>query len=192
MYRAAFALCFALVAAAATAWAQGLTPPTVKAGDRWVYDGNGGKRSLTVDSVTADGTIDASIDAPGLSGLAIRYTKEWNVSMAPVAMLGTVRYQRYTPPVCLMPAAPWKTGQSWTCDANWSDGTYSGTVHVTGNIVAREKITVPAGTFEALHAKLNVGGAEVNCWYAPDVANWALCKSSLADYNYALASYSLK
>lgn len=182
------ALC--AVAGAATASAQ-VTPPLVKAGDRWVYDSAGGKRSLTVDSVSGDGTIDATIDAPGLSGLAIRYTREWNILLAPVPMLGTVRYQHYSPAVCLMPASPWKAGQNWTCDATWSDGTYSGTVHVTGEIVGEEKIAVPAGTFEALHAKLNVGGAEVNCWYAPKAASWAQCKSPLPDYNYALASYSL-
>lgn len=182
---------FLLAAAVATAASAQVTPPLVKTGDRWVYDSAGGKRILTVESVSSDGTIDATIDAPGLSGFSIRYTREWNILMAPVPMLGTVRYQRYSPPVCLMPAAPWKAGQNWTCDATWSDGTYSGTVHVTGDIVGEEKVTVPAGTFDTLHAKLSVGGAEVNCWYAPKAASWAQCKSPLPDYNYTLASVSL-
>ena len=190
MMRSALVLFVALLLAA-PALAQAVSPPTVKAGDRWVYEGAGGKRSLKIDSVSGDGTIDATIDAPGLSGLAIRYTKEWNVLMAPVPMLGNIHYQRYSPPVCLMPPAPWSAGQSWSCDAGWSDGTYSGTVHVAGKLSAQEKITVPAGAFDALHAELNVGGSKVDCWYAPKAENWVQCKSALADYNYALASYSI-
>lgn len=177
---------------AAPALAQGVSPPVLKAGDRWVYEGAGGKRSLKIDSVSGDGTIDATIDAPGLAGLAMRYNREWNVLMAPVPMLGEIHYQRYSPPVCLMPPAPWSAGQSWSCDAGWSDASMTGTVHVAGKLLAAEKITVPAGTFDALHAELDVGGSKVDCWYAPRVENWAQCKSALADYNYALASYSLK
>jgi len=187
-----FAVLLLALSFAAPALAQGVSPPAVKAGDRWVYDGAGGKRSLKIDSVSGDGTVDATIDAPGLSGLAIRYDRDWNVLMAPVPMLGTIHYQRYSPPVCLMPSAPWHVGQSWSCDANWSDGTYSGSVHVAGKLLAREKIDVPAGNFDALHAELNFGGSRVDCWYAPKAENWAQCKSALADYNYALASYSLK
>jgi hypothetical protein len=191
MRRLALAPLLALLAAA-PALAQSVAPPTVKPGDRWVYNATDGKRSLKVDSVAGDGTIDATVDAPGLSGLSIRYTSEWNVLMAPVPMLGNIRYQRYSPPVCLMPKAPWSAGQTWTCDAGWSDGTYSGTIHVVGKITAAEKITVPAGTFDALHVDLNVSGTRVNCWYAAKAANWALCKSALPDYNYALVSYSLQ
>ncbi|HEY5209267.1 MAG TPA: hypothetical protein VIJ42_07470 [Stellaceae bacterium] len=177
---------------AAPALAQAISPPAVKAGDRWVYDGPDGKRSLHVDSVSGDGTIDATIDAPGLSGLAMRYTKDWNVMMAPVPMLGTIHYQRYRPPLCVMPPSPWSAGQTWSCDTGWSDGTYSGTIQLAGKIDGIEKITVPAGTFDAVHARLNVGGTEVNCWFAPQVGNWVQCKSPLPDYNYALKSYSLK
>lgn len=180
-----------MLSLAAAAAAQTM-PTAVKPGDRWVYDSVNGKRSLRVDSVSGDGTIDATVDAPGLSGLPMKYTQNWNVLMAPVVMLGNVRYQRYSPPVCLMPAPPWNAGQSWSCDASWSDGTYSGTVHVVGKLGAMEKIAVPAGSFDALPARLNVGGTEVDCWYAPRVANWAQCKSKLPDYNYRLTSYSIQ
>jgi hypothetical protein len=190
MIRAVLATLLALLAAA-PARAQSVNPPAVKAGDRWVYNADIGKRSLKIDSVAADGTIDATIDAPGLSGLSIRYTREWNVLMAPIAMMGEIRYQRYSPPACLMPPAPWSVGQSWSCDANWSTASLSGTAHIVGKIAAREHITVPAGAFDALHVQLDVGGGAADCWYAPQVENWALCKSALSDYNYALASYSI-
>ncbi|MGH7075911.1 MAG: hypothetical protein ACREFD_17175 [Stellaceae bacterium] len=188
------ALAFALaIAAALPAFARGpVDAPVIKPGDRWVYHATDGRRSLSVNSVSGGGTIDATIDTPGLSGLEIRYTRNWNVQMAPIMMMGNVQYQRYDPPVCLMPAAPWHPGQSWSCDANWSTAAYSGTVHVTGKLIAMDKITVPAGTFMALHAALDVGGTKADCWYAPKVRNWALCKSALPNYNYALTSYSLK
>jgi hypothetical protein len=190
MQRALLALLIASLAA--PAWAQGVSPPAAKPGDRWVYGGPNGKRSLHVDSVAGDGTIDATVDAPGLSGLAMRYTKDWNLLLAPVPMLGTIHYQRYSPPLCVMPPSPWSTGQTWSCDAGWSDGTYSGTIHLAGKIDGMEKVTVPAGTFDTVHARLNVSGTEVNCWFAPQAGNWVQCKSPLPDFNYALASYALK
>jgi hypothetical protein len=192
MLRLALAAIIAIAAIVPAAAQNGVNPPTVNPGDRWVYHTPNGNRSLRVDSVSGDGTIDATIDSPGLSGLEIRYTRDWNVLMAPMMMLGNVEYQRYDPPVCLMPAPPWHAGETWSCDANWSTTSYSGTVHVVGKLAAMEKITVPVGTFDALHAELNVGGTKVDCWYAPKVANWARCQSALTDYNYALTSYSLK
>jgi hypothetical protein len=194
MPRLVLAIALAVTAAIQVAEAgTAIDPSTVKPGDRWVYQtGDGGRRVLRVDSVTGDGTIDATIDTPGLAGVEIRYTRNWNVLMAPIMMMGNLQYQRYDPPVCLMPNAPWSPGQAWSCDANWSTAAYSGTVHVTGRLVAMEAVTVPAGRFEALHAALDVGGTKADCWYAPKVENWALCKSALADYNYALTSYSLK
>jgi hypothetical protein len=181
----------AVLAAGPVLAQQAVEPPSVRPGSRWVYKSADGRRTLGVDSVAGDGTITATIDTPGLAGLEVRFTKEWNPVMAPIAMMGTIRFQRYTPPVCLMPQAPWTVGKEWACDAAWTDGTYSGTTHVTGKIEAAEKITVTAGMFDSLRVKTNVGGTETSCWYAPQIEQYALCKSGNADYNYELVSYRL-
>jgi hypothetical protein len=183
----------ALLILAGTAVAQdAVNPPTIKPGDRWNYLNGDIKRSLRVDSVEADGTIVATVTTPSLGGVEARFTRDWNPLMAPVPMLGNVRFQRYSPPVCLMPPAPWTVGKEWACDAGWSDGTYSGTTHVKGKIAAAEKITVPAGTFDTLRLAFNVGGTDATCWYAPQVEYYARCRSAVPDYNYDLVSYELK
>ncbi len=192
MIRAALLAAIALAIAVPALAQDAVNPPEIKPGDRWSYKSNDTKRSLVVDEVAADGTITGTINTPSLAGLEVRFTREWNPLSAPMAMMGHIRYQRYSPPVCLMPPAPWTVGKEWSCDASWSDSTYSGVIHVTGKIEAAEKVTVAAGTFDSLRVKTNVGGTDTTCWYAPQVAQYALCKSGNADYNYELVSYQLK
>ena len=191
--RRSLALLLPIMSLAAPAIAQdAVNPPDIKPGDRWNYLSGDLKRGLSVERVEADGIIVGTVHTQTLGGLEIRFTKEWNPVMAPIFMLGNVRFQRYSPPVCLMPAVPWTVGKEWSCDAGWSDGTYSGVTHVTGKIEAREKIAVPAGSFDALRVHTNVAGTETTCWYAPQVEQFVLCKSANPDYNYELVSYQLK
>lgn len=181
------------IAAASPALAQNaVNPPNVKPGDRWVYSSPAGRRVVSVDSVGSDGAIDATIDTPDLGGLEARFTKDWNPTMAPDDTFGSVRFRRYDPPICQMPAAPWTVGKSWSCDSGWSDGTYSGTAHITGKIAAAEKITVPAGTFDALRVVTKSGTITTTCWYAAKVEQFVRCKSGLATLNFELTSYRLK
>ncbi len=157
-----FLLLFAAAACAQT------MPTAVKPGDRWVYDSVNGKRSLRVDSVSGDGTIDATVDAPGLSGLPMKYTQNWNVLMAPVVMLGNVRYQRYSPPVCLMPAPPWNVGANWSCEfelERWH-GIRARFMSWVSSRRWRKSRCQPALSMR-FTPNVNVGGTEVDCWYAP-------------------------
>jgi hypothetical protein len=193
MVRAALSLLIA-VAAAFPAFAQdAVNTPDIKPGDRWVYQSGEGKRTLTVASVAADGTITGSIQTPSLGGLEITFTKEWNPKMQPAAFAGHVNFLRYDPAVCTMPPAPWTVGQEWSCEAKYSVGDSSGVVSVKGKIEAMEKITVPAGSFDALRIRENVGGTDTKLWYAPaarQVVKVDAGANSL--YSMELTSFELK
>jgi hypothetical protein len=183
----------ALMMLAAPAFAQSVDPPQVKPGDRWVYHSGEGKRILTVTGVAADGTITGEIDTPSLGGLEIRFTKEWNPLMQPQAFAGHVTYLRYKPAVCIMPPAPWRVGQNWSCQSSYDyDGT-PGTVAVNGRIEAMEKVTVPAGSFDALRVRENVGGTETVSWYAPAAGQFVKVDAGAnSPYSMELTFYALK
>jgi hypothetical protein len=193
MLRLAMAAAIA-VAAAAPAFAQGgVNAPMIKPGDRWVYSTLEGKRSLTIDKVEADGTIVGSLETPSLGGLEIRFTREWNPLTQPEAMAGQIFYLHYRPAVCIMPPAPWKVGQQWSCQSAYDFGNNSGTVAVKGKIEAMEKVTVPAGTFDALRIKENVGGTDTVSWYAPRVRQFVKVDAGAnSPYSMELTSFELK
>src|SRR6185437_17176817 len=78
----------------------------------------------------------------------------------------------FDPPACWMAPAPWIVGKEWSCDYN-STG-YQGRryqYHISGKLDGIEKVTVPAGTFEALKITLNFG-SKWTYWYAPAVRNY--------------------
>jgi hypothetical protein len=183
-----------LLSLAVAAWAQNTVgPPTVKPGDRWVYKSGEGRRVLRVDSVESDGTIKASIETPSLGGVELAFTREWNPTMQPQAFAGHINYLRYNPPVCTMPPEPWTVGKDWSCESKYSMGDSSGSVSVKGKIEAMEKITVPAGTFDALRIKENVGGTETTLWYAPAAAQFVKIDAGAnSPFSMELTSYELK
>lgn len=180
------------IAVVAPAFADGVDAPAVKPGDRWVYSSKAGKRVLTVNSVGSDGAIDATIDTPDLGGLEAKFTKEWNPTMAPDDTFGTVKFRRYDPPLCQMPAPPWHVGETWSCSSGWSDGSYSGTLPITGKIEAAEKVTVPAGAFDTLRVVTRSGTTTTTCWYSAKVEQFVRCQSGLDALNFDLTSYSVK
>ena len=182
-----------LLAGGAFAQDQAVNAPAVKQGSRWIYKSGEGKRTLTVTDVDSDGTITAKIETPSLGGLQVKFTKEWDPLMEPDASMGDhINYRRYSPAICLMPAAPWMIGKEWSCDANWTEGSFSGTVTVKGKIEAMEKLTVPAGTFDALRIKENVGGNDSTLWYAPTAQQFVKINASDPNYSMELTSFELK
>ena len=140
----------AAVAFVVPALAQTANSPAVAPGDRWVYQTGIGQQSLTVNKVETDGTIVGQIESPSLGGQEIRFTKDWNVVMQPQDLAGQTVFLRYNPPVCVMPPSPWSVGQTWSCASKFDLGNRVGIVEVSGKIEAMEKITVPAGTFDAI------------------------------------------
>jgi hypothetical protein len=190
-----FALALMIVAlAGGNALAEdAINPPNIKPGDRWVYDGGEGKRTIRVDSVEANGDILANIQTPSLGGLQITFTKEWNPLMQPQAIAGRILYLRYDPAVCAMPPAPWTVGKEWSCEPKYSAGGTTNNFLVKGKIEAREKITVPAGSFDTLRVRENVGGAETILWYAPAAAQFVKIDAGAGSpFSMELVSYELK
>jgi len=189
-----FALALFLLAAALPAWAQdAVNPPAVKPGSRWVYDSGEGKRTLKVESIEANGNIVANIQTPSLGGLQITFTKEWNPLTQPQAVAGRVIYLRYQPAVCAMPPLPWTVGKEWSCESTYSAAGATNTFTVKGKIEAREKITVPAGTFDALRVHENFGGAETTIWYAPAASQFVKIDAGPGSpFSMELVSFELK
>ena len=179
--------------AAAPALAQTVDAPVVVPGDRWVYQSGIGKQSLTVTRVEADGTIVAEIDTPSLGGIEIRFAKGWNPMVQPQAIAGRTIFFHYDPPVCVMPPAPWSVGQEWSCQSKYDFNNNVGTVAVSGKIEAMEKVTVPAGSFDALRVKETVGGVPTVTWYAPAARQFVKIDAGAnSPYSMELTSYTLK
>ncbi len=175
------------------ALAQGVNAPVIVPGDHWVYQSGIGKQSLTVTDVRGDGTIVAQIESPSLGGQEIRFTKDWNVVLQPQDLAGNTVFLHYDPPVCVMPPAPWTVGQTWSCASKFDLSGRVGIVEVSGKIEAMEKITVPAGTFDALRVRETVGGVATVAWYAPAVRQMAKIDAGAnSPYSMELTSYTVK
>jgi len=181
------------LAVASPALAQSVDAPIVVPGDRWVYQSAIGKQSLTVTEVTADGTIVGQIESPSLGGQEIRFTKEWNLVMQPQDLAGHTVFLNYHPAVCVMPPLPWNVGQTWSCQSKFDLSNRVGIVEVSGKIEAMEKITVPAGTFDALRIREKVGGVATVAWYAPAVRQFVKIDAGAnSPYSMELTSYTVK
>jgi len=183
-----------ILAFAAPAFAEdAVNPPSVKPGSRWVYNSGEGKRMLRVESIDPNGDIQANIQTPSLGGLQITFTKDWNPLMQPMALAGRIAYLRYEPAVCVMPPAPWTVGKEWSCEPKYSAGGTPNSFVVKGKIEGREKITVPAGSFDALRVHENVGGAETTLWYAPAAAQFVKIDAGAGSpFSMELVSFELK
>jgi hypothetical protein len=173
--------------------AQTVNPPVVVPGDHWVYQTGIGKQSLTVTEVKADGTIVAQIESPSLGGQEARFTKDWNVVLQPQDLAGNTVFLHYNPPVCVMPPSPWNVGQTWSCASKFDLGNRVGIVEVSGKIEAMEKITVPAGTFDALRVREKVGGVASVAWYSPVARQFVKIDAGAnSSYSMELTSYTVK
>ncbi len=181
------------LALAVPAVAQTVDAPIIVPGDRWVYQSSIGQQSLTVTEVKADGAIIAQIQSPSLGGQEIRFAKGWDLVMQPQDMAGQTVFLHYNPPVCVMPPAPWKVGQEWSCESKFDLGNRVGIVEVGGKIEAMEKIAVPAGTFDALRVREKIGGVTTVAWYAPAVRQFVRIDAGAGSpYSMELTSYALK
>lgn len=175
------------------ALAQRFDAPVIAPGDRWVYQSGVGRQSLTVTEVKPDGTIVAQIDSPSLGEQEARFTKDWDPLVQPQSIAGNTIFFHYDPPVCVMPPPPWKVGQGWSCESKFNFGNRVGVVEVSGKIEAMEKITVPAGSFDALRLRENVGGVATVLWYAPAARQMIKIDAGAnSPYTMELTSYTLK
>jgi hypothetical protein len=183
----------AVLICAAPAWAQSIAAPTIVPGDRWVYQSGIGQQSLSVTDVKPDGTIIAQLQSPTLGGQEVRFTKDWDPLVQPQAIAGQTIFFHYDPAVCVMPPSPWHVGQTWSCASKFNFSNRVGVVEVSGKIEAMEKITGPAGSFDALRVREKVGGTATTIWYAPAARQVIKIDAGAnSPYSMQLTSYSVK
>ena len=166
------------LAALAQSSAQPAAKPTVTVGDRWSWQHTNGlsneKDYTVIETVVevnpAEIRTQAKIKGKSGNGVAT-YTTEWN----PVDV-ATAKYD----PFLKLIEFPLQVGKKWKASADkmlFSNGKH-GSFHLNGEVVALEKITVPAGTFDAYKIKVvlegvgtdedaNIGNTIETRWYAP-------------------------
>jgi hypothetical protein len=170
------------VFAATTFAADALTgdKPEVNVGDRWIWQHTNGlsneKDFTQIENVVAvtDAEIRTQIKVKGKANTAIAtYTREWN----PVDVV-VAKYDPYLKEF----EFPLQVGKKWKSSADkmlFSNGKH-GKFYLKSEVVALEKITVPAGTFDAYKITValdatgtdedaNIGHTIETYWYAPSV-----------------------
>jgi len=160
--------------------AQSADKPDIHTGDLWSMQHTNGltnERDYTTieDAVdVSDKEIQTRLRTKGRTGSAIAvYTKEWN----PIDVVSA----RYDPNLGRF-SFPLQVGKKWNGTADkmlFSNGKH-GKFSFKGEVVSFEKITVPAGTFDAYKVVLtvdaitsdedaNIGHTIETHWYAPSV-----------------------
>lgn len=165
------------------AFAQSATQPDVHVGDRWAWQ-HTNKLANEMDSTDIEDIIEITdkeirtrLRVKGRNGSAIMtFDRDWNRIDAANA--------RYAPSLKEFDF-PLAAGKTWTADADkmlFSNGKH-GKFLLKGTVGSMEKITVPAGTFEAYKISLvidatgsdedaNVGHTVETLWYAPAVKRY--------------------
>lgn len=175
-------LIVSLVFFAAHAFAQSAEKPDVKVGDRWSWQHTNAlvnERDFTriedVIEVSAK-EIRTRVRTKGIgtNGIAT-YTPEWS----PLDVISA----QYDPSLKTL-SFPLQVGKKWNATADkmlFANGKH-GKFVLKGEVVALEKITVPAGTFDVYKVVLtldatttdenaNIGNTIETHWYAPAVKN---------------------
>ena len=122
----------------------------------------------------------------------VRYTDEWNQ----IDFLGAVvgRWITYRPHICSFRFDLIEVGKKWTCSftcEHCPDEIRSG----WGKVLGQEKVSVPAGVFDAIKVELIMSGrisGTYHNWYAPD-AQFPVKRvwNGQAAYVYELVRYEL-
>jgi hypothetical protein len=163
--------------------AQNTDIPDVHVGDRWSWQHTNGlanEKDMTIieDVVELSANeIRTRVRIKGRSGSGIAtYTREWNPIDEGSA--------QYTPHLKEL-AFPLDTGKKWDGSADkmmFSNGKH-GKFFLKGEVVAFEKVTVPAGTIDAYKINVvleatttdenaNIGNTVISYWYAPSVKRY--------------------
>jgi hypothetical protein len=200
----------ALLLVAGSAHAEGTERPELQGGDRWSWqhtNGLVGERDYTlIEDVidTSDSEIRTRERIKGKPGSAVAvFTREWN----PIDVVAA----RYDPMLREF-SFPLTVGKKWDATADkmlFSNGKH-GKFNIEGSVVALEKVTVPAGTFDAYRIELhlaaiatdedaNIGNTLETIWYAPAVKRYVKLENTFSRDGrvrskdvYDLLEYSLR
>jgi len=162
---------------------ENIDKPDIHVGDRWDFQHTNGlaneKDFTQIDDVVeiTDDEIRVRSRIKGKPGNGIgTYTREWNA-----VDVGSARYQ----PNLNVFAFPLQVGKKWDGNADkmlFTNGKH-GKFQLKGEVVAFEKVTVPAGTFDAYKISIaidavatdedaNIGHTVETYWYAPSVKRY--------------------
>jgi len=181
---------FALAGAAATAaYAQSAPAPAMKVGDRWVYDVKSGFGMQTITfqetrEVTAvsRGAFKVKVTGKTAAGADFSHVEDFS---APGALRsGTLcldEVRRYPTPLqrVAFPIAPNQRSSKWV-DVVSDPGGTKGQINYSFQTRSWEKLTVPAGAFDAIRIDVlitlddstpfrNATNCNFSYWYSPTV-----------------------
>ncbi|MES2414805.1 MAG: caspase family protein [Pseudomonadota bacterium] len=145
-----------------------MTPAVFRVGDEYVSSGNASNtvqrvRSISGSEVVMDGTIESTAGRPPLKFITY-YTPDGSST-------GSEQI-RFDPPIRRAPAGLLQPGQRWLM-AYEGKGP-GGNTQTTGDgrVIAREKITVPAGTFDTVKVTYQYRTATVGQNFVTDCTVW--------------------
>jgi hypothetical protein len=159
--------------------------PVVHVGDRWTLqhtDNWAGKLgNKTTQEVVASANNEIRMESKNAATGVLAFRLRYNNEMNPLSR-GTMRYSPHFPRY----AFPLEPGKTWSQDitAENSSNGRAWNYQVKGKVEGWEKVTVPAGQFDALKVKITAfyqgrdafggGGGQSNetVWYAPAVNNF--------------------
>jgi hypothetical protein len=168
---------------AAAAHAEIADKPDVHVGDRWSWQHTNGLANerdyTTIEDVleVSDAEIKTRERVKGKPSSSVAaFTREWNPA--------DVVFARYDPFLREL-SFPLQVGKKWDGSADkmlFSSGKH-GKFFLRGEVIAVEKVTVPAGTFDAYKIVLhidaaatdedaNIGNTVETIWYAPTVKRY--------------------
>jgi hypothetical protein len=170
--------------------------PDIRVGDSWRYQVTDKLTNLTqavsieVTTVTAD-RIQTQSSRPGAAGATEVWDRDWNQLKQ-----GETEYTPYYPVLQF----PLERGKQWSGKAQWRIS--SGLIHhhVTSQVAAWERVTVPAGTFDAVRIEVRGNFTESQSlayypqqgsisnviWYAPAVGQ--IIKKELTHRDFTVAA----
>lgn len=159
--------------------------PVVHVGDRWslqhIDNWTGKLGNKTTQEVVASANNEIRMEWKNAETGVLAFRLRYNTEMNPLSR-GTMRYAPYFPRYVF----PLEPGKTWTQDitAENSGNGRAWRYEVSGKVEGWEKITVPAGQFDALKVKVTAfyygrdafgggnGKSEETVWYAPAVNNF--------------------
>jgi hypothetical protein len=191
-------------------FAQSTDKPDIHVGDRWSWQHTNGlaneKDFTQIEDIVgvSDNEISTRVRVKGKPGSGIAtYTREWN----PVDVI-SAQYSPYLKELTF----PFDVGKKWDGSADkmlYSNGKH-GKFFLKAEVVAFEKVTVPAGTFDAYKINVvldasgtdedaNIGNTVETYWYAPSVKRYVKLENTFKRDGrvrskdiYELLEYSLR
>jgi hypothetical protein len=172
-----------LLALTGAAYADNVDRPDIHVGDRWSWqhtNGLVGEKDYTrIEDVIelSDNEIRTRERIKGRAGSNVAaFTREWN----PIDG-SSARFEPFLSELSF----PLKVGKTWDASADkmlFSNGKH-GKFNLKAQVVAAEKVTVPAGTFDTYKIVVhldaigtdedaNIGKTEETIWYAPSVKRY--------------------